>query len=80
MKEKKFKKDDMLSAEDELILSQTKPYATASIICCLLAAFCLAFIGFRTREPAFWLCILTLLLNAGFLLFSLLKSGKIRRH
>lgn len=79
MKEEKSKRNDPLSAKDELVLNQTKPYITVSILCCLLTVFCLAFIGFQIRETAFWLCLLTLLLNIGFLLFSLLKARKIRK-
>lgn len=68
-----------LTEYDELVLSQIRPYAGASILCLFLALVCLFILRLRVEEMSFWLCLLTALLNAAFLIFCFVKTKKIRK-
>lgn len=74
---KKEVSEEELTEKDEMILSQTKPYLTGSLLCSTLAIFCLMIIGINPSEPAFWLCILTLIINSLFLVIIYRKARKI---
>lgn len=71
--------DESMTEKDELILSQSKPYLTGSILCALLAFFCLFVIGLQMQEPAFWLCVLTIGVNILFSTSVFVKTRKIRK-
>ncbi len=68
-----------LTELDELVIAQAKPYLSASILCCVLSIFCLFIIGVQPKEPGFWLCILTFLLNVLFIAGVYKKTHKIRK-
>lgn len=78
-KAKEISENKKMTEHDELLIGQLRPYASGSILCCLLALFCLWGIGFQITEAAFWLCIATLIINAVFLVFSIRKTFKIRK-
>lgn len=72
-------KEESMTEKDELILSQSKPYLTGSILCSLLAFFCLVIIGFKPQELPFWLSVVTITLNILFLISVFIKTKKIRK-
>jgi hypothetical protein len=68
-----------LTEQDELVIRQTKPYLSGSILCCVLSICCLIITGIQPKEPGFWLCVATLLLNFLFITGVYRKTRKIRK-
>ena len=68
-----------LTEQDELVISQAKPYLCGSVLCCVFSIFCLFIIGIQPKEPSFWLCIFTLTLNFLFMAGVYRKTRNIRK-